>query len=115
MICGNPILRPPEPAFAAPWHAQAFALTVALNEAGLFDWPDWADRFGATLKRHGLQRELDGGDDYFTCWIETLEALLADLGVAELAVLKELKAAWKEAYQATPHGQPVHLAADVSV
>ena len=44
----------PDPAFESPWHAQVFALTVYLNEAGHFAWPDWAQRFGATLARHGL-------------------------------------------------------------
>ena len=53
----------PEPVFAEPWHAQVFAVTVALNEAGRFDWPDWAKEFGATLARHGVGRDLDGGDD----------------------------------------------------
>ena len=58
----------PEPVFEAPWHAHLFALTVHLNESGLFDWPFWADRFGATLARHGLRRELNGGEDYFNAW-----------------------------------------------
>ena len=30
--------REPEQAFAAPWHAEAFALAVHLNEAGHFCW-----------------------------------------------------------------------------
>lgn len=50
----------PEPVFEAPWHAQLFALTVHLNETGHFVWPDWADRFGATLRQHGLAGELNG-------------------------------------------------------
>ena len=45
----------PEPAFAAPWHAHVFALTVHLNEAGHFVWGEWAQRFGAMLKQHGLE------------------------------------------------------------
>lgn len=95
--------------FAAPWHAQLFALTVHLNEAGLFDWPDWAAAFGATLKRHGIEKELDGGDDYYTAWLETLEQLLAGLGLAGAGELSVLKQAWEEAYLATPHGAPVRL------
>ncbi|MEP0249779.1 MAG: nitrile hydratase accessory protein, partial [Roseobacter sp.] len=47
-------MRPLEPVFTQPWHAQLFALTVHLNESGWMGWPDWADAFGATLKRHGL-------------------------------------------------------------
>ncbi len=100
----------PEPVFAEPWHAQVFAVTVALNEAGRFDWPDWAARFSATLKRHGLDRELDGGDDYFVAWLETLEALLAEQGETSPDDVAALRAAWEEAYLTTPHGQPVRLA-----
>ena len=43
----------PAPVFEEPWHAQVFAITVALNEAGVFQWTDWANRFGATLKQRG--------------------------------------------------------------
>ena len=99
----------PEPAFEAPWHAQVFALTVHLNEAGHFDWPDWAARFGATLKRHGLSKELDGGEDYFAAWLETLETFLQEIDMADGADLATLRDAWEAAYLATPHGQPVRL------
>ena len=104
----------PEPAFEAPWHAQLFALTVHLNETGLFDWPDWAARFGATLKVHGLARELNGGDDYFTAWLETLETLMKDLGLAEAGALAAMRDRWEKAYLLTPHGHPVHLEEDFS-
>lgn len=97
----------PEPAFAAPWHAQLFALTVHLNETGLFDWPDWADQFSATLKQHGLERDLNGGDDYFNAWLETLEGLLRHRGLADAEALTAMRAEWEAAYLATPHGQPV--------
>jgi len=30
----------PSPVFEEPWHAQVFAITVALNEAGVFQWTD---------------------------------------------------------------------------
>lgn len=100
----------PEPVFEAPWHAQVFALTVFLNEAGHFAWPVWADRFGATLKRHGVARELNGGEDYFAAWLETLEGFLAEIGMADPADVAALRDAWEAAYLRTPHGQPVHLA-----
>ncbi len=101
--------RQPEPVFLQPWHGQVFALTVHLNEAGLFSWSDWATRFGATLKRHGLARDLDGGEDYFNAWLETLETLLADLGQADPDQVEALRAAWEAAYLDTPHGAPVTL------
>ncbi|WP_300059318.1 nitrile hydratase accessory protein [uncultured Roseobacter sp.] len=100
----------PEPVFSEPWHAQVFALTVHLNDAGHLSWPEWAQRFGATLKRHGLAKDLDGGDDYFNAWLETLEALLAERDLARADQVAELRAAWEAAYLATPHGAPVHLA-----
>jgi hypothetical protein len=30
------------PVFSAPWEAQAFAMTLALYERGIFTWPEWA-------------------------------------------------------------------------
>ncbi len=104
----------PEPVFAEPWHAQVLAVTVALNEAGRFDWPNWAARFSETLKRHGLNRELDGGDDYFHAWLETLEMLLAEQGDAAPGDVSALRDAWEDAYLTTPHGKPVRLSKEVA-
>nr|WP_099909147.1 nitrile hydratase accessory protein [Puniceibacterium antarcticum] len=99
-----------EPVFQELWHAQVFALTVHLAQTGVFSWPDWAAGFGAVLAEHGLQKELNGGEDYFLAWVEALERLLAARGLAEAGDLGRLKSAWEAAYLATPHGQPVHLA-----
>ena len=99
----------PEPVFEEPWHAQVFALTVHLNEAGHFGWADWAARFGATLAAHGVSQELDGGADYFDAWLATLEGFLAEQGLAETDQVSALKAAWEEAYLSTPHGEAVRL------
>lgn len=99
----------PEPVFEAPWHAQVFALTVHLNEEGHFDWADWASRFGATLKRHGADRDLNGGEDYFAAWLETLESFLAEAEMAAPADVALLRDQWEAAYLGTPHGAPVRL------
>jgi|TARA_B110000305_G_scaffold71377_1_gene80103 nitrile hydratase accessory protein len=98
-----------EPVFEAPWHAQLFALTVHLNEAGYFAWPDWADRFSATLKRQGVDKDLNGGDDYFSAWLETLEAYLSETGAALPKDVVQMRDAWEQAYLSTPHGEPVAL------
>ena len=95
--------------FDEPWHAQVFALTVALSEAGHFSWADWTETLGATLARNGHSRELDGGNDYFTAWLEALERLLAQIGDAEPDRVEALRDAWEAAYLATPHGKPVRL------
>jgi len=99
----------PEPVFQEPWHAQLFALTVQLNETGRFTWPDWAVRFGATLAAHGLTRDLDGGDDYFNAWLETLQILLAEDGAVPPAEADRVHHDWKQAYLNTTHGAPVTL------
>jgi len=101
--------KAPEPVFSEPWHAQVFALTVHLNEAGHFEWTDWVARFSATLAVHGVSRDLDGGDDYFNAWLETLEVLLADQGQAAPDQVEQMRAAWEAAYLRTPHGEPVRL------
>jgi nitrile hydratase accessory protein len=98
-----------EPVFTAPWHAQLFALTVHLSGAGHFTWADWTQTFGAVLKRNGLAKELDGGDDYFAAWLEALETILKGIaGGAEIAALTDQ---WRRAYLNTPHGEPVRLSA----
>ncbi len=99
----------PEPVFEAPWHAQVFALTVSLNEQGVFAWTDWAARFSQTLQRHGLAKELNGGEDYFAAWLETLEGVLAEQALASPEDVAELRTAWEAAYLSTPHGSPVTL------
>ena len=100
----------PEPVFAEPWHAQVFALTVHLNEAGHFLWTEWADAFGATLKRNGLSKNLDGGDDYFNAWLDTLEAFLQAKGLSDVTEISKAKSAWEHAYLNTAHGAPVRVA-----
>ena len=99
----------PEPVFEQPWHAQVFALTVHLNESGRLDWSDWAARFGAMLKKHGVAKELNGGEDYFAAWLETLESVLAEEGAASFEEASEMRGAWERAYLETPHGEPVKL------
>ena len=98
-----------EPVFQEPWHAQLFALTVHLNETGRFAWPDWADRFGTTLLRHGIDKDLNGGDDYFAAWLETLEVYLAETGDVLHDDVTKVRDAWEQAYLSTAHGDPVSL------
>jgi nitrile hydratase accessory protein len=100
---------PPDPVFEQPWHAQLFALTVSLNEQGYFSWPEWAEKFGATLKIHGVARSLNGGEEYFLAWLDALEGFLSGRGLAQTDEMRVLKEAWTEAYLSTPHGSPVSI------
>jgi nitrile hydratase accessory protein len=104
----------PEKVFDAPWHAEVFALAVYLNEGGYFDWPEWAGRFGENLAaaktvKIGVGEGLDGSDDYYQIWLQTLIELMQEKGLVDAKMLASIKAQWREAYLTTPHGKPVHL------
>ncbi|PWV99135.1 nitrile hydratase accessory protein [Hoeflea marina] len=97
------------PAFAEPWQAQAFAMTVALHRAGLFSWGEWAEALSAELKRPGAATD---GSDYYRHWLAALEGLLAARGVTDPASIEALSGAWQRAAHATPHGSPIELGND---
>ena len=97
------------PVFDQPWQADLFAVTVCLNEQGHFSWSEWTGWFGTGLARRGLEKQLNGGEDYFLVWLETLEAVLPRLDMASIDQLASVKNAWQNAYLATPHGAPVRL------
>ena len=104
----------PKKAFDAPWHAEVFALAVHLNEGGYFDWPEWAGRFGENLAaaktaKIGVVEGLDGSDDYYEIWLQTLTELMQEKGLVDAKMLASIKAQWREAYLTTPHGKPEHL------
>jgi nitrile hydratase accessory protein len=108
----------PERVFGEPWHAHVFALAVNLSQAGHFTWSEWGQYFGAHLRRAAAAdgsaadtRPMPKVDSttYYNVWLDTLESLLIQRGLASAADLAELKGAWTEAYLHTPHGMPVEL------
>ncbi|MEP6567024.1 MAG: nitrile hydratase accessory protein [Mesorhizobium sp.] len=97
------------PVFAEPWQAEAFAMTIALHDRGLFSWSEWADALSAEVKQPGAAAD---GHDYYEHWLAALEKLLSAKGVAGKADVDTLAAAWERAAHATPHGEPILLAND---
>jgi len=100
------------PVFAEPWQAQAFALTVALHEKGLFSWSEWAEVLSAEVKRQDAATD---GSDYYEHWLAALEKLLAAKGVAATPEVDAIAAAWERAAHATPHGKPILLENDPGI
>ena len=98
-----------EPVFAEPWQAEAFALTVALHEKGVFSWSEWAATLSAEVKKPGAAPD---GSDYYDHWLAALEKLLASKGVAATPEVDAVAAAWERAAHATPHGKPILLEND---
>ena len=96
------------PVFPTPWAARAFALAVALNERGLFTWPEWSETLGPKVAIATARRESDP-EAYWEAWLAALEDILGRKSVADRGDLLELKDAWRRAAEATPHGQPIEL------
>jgi len=97
------------PVFREPWEAQAFAMTLALHERGLFTWPEWAETLAREIKRAQAAGDPDTGETYYLHWLAALERLVADKGVAPAEALHRYKHAWEHACERTPHGQPIEL------
>ena len=99
---------PEAPPFDEPWQAQIFAMAVKLSERGLFTWDEWTRALGAEI---AAGRQETGAEAYFLAWLNALEKLLLAKGVAAAGELRDLAEAWREAAEATPHGQPIVLGA----
>ncbi len=57
------------PVFREPWEAQAFAMTLALHERGLFTWGEWAAALAAEIKRAQAAGDPDTGETYYSHWL----------------------------------------------
>jgi len=97
------------PVFREPWEAQAFAMTLALYERGLFTWPEWAAALSQEIKRAQGAGDPDTGETYYAHWLNALEKLVADKGVVTHDTLHRYRDAWDHACDRTPHGQPIVL------
>ena len=99
------------PVFNQPWEAKAFALAVRLSEAGYFTWPEWVKIFSREIKAAQERGDADFGDTYYQHWLNALERICAAKGFVDDEDMHRRKAAWRQAYRNTPHGQPIELAA----
>ena len=101
--------RPDTPPFDAPWQAQAFAMTVALVEAGHLSWSEWSEALGARLNAPDAAQD---GSDYYGRWLATLTELVTTKGLTTPDRIEATTQAWHRAARATPHGQPIELPAE---
>ena len=97
------------PVFAAPWQAQAFAMTLALHQRGLFTWVEWAEALAYRIKAAQAAGDADLGDSYYQHWLAALEGLVASKGLSSANELSRYQQAWDHAADRTPHGQPIEL------
>ena len=100
------------PVFREPWEAQAFAMTLALHERGLFTWPEWAQALSGAIRRAQGAGDCDDGSTYYQHWLAALESLVGAKGIAGEDALSRRRDAWDRAAHATPHGVPILLEND---
>ncbi len=103
--------QPRDEVFKEPWEAQAFALALELHEAGHFTWAEWTETLSAEIKAAQARGDPDLGDTYYEHWLAAIERLAAAKGLVPAGDLAARKAAWRQAFLDTPHGQPVALGA----
>ena len=97
------------PVFREPWEAQAFALTLALYDRGLFTWPEWAAILAEEIKRAQAAGDSDTGETYYRHWLNALERVVAAKGATDAQTLARYRDAWDHAAERTPHGTPIEL------
>ena len=107
------IPRDPEgPVFREPWEAQAFAMTLALHDRGLFSWPEWAAALADAIRRAQAAGDPDTGETYYRHWLAALERIVAEKGATDAPTLARYRDAWDHAADRTPHGTPIELTAE---
>jgi nitrile hydratase accessory protein len=97
------------PVFRAPWEAQAFAMTLALHERGVFTWNEWAHALSEAIRDAQSAGDPDHGDTYYTHWLHALEHISAAKGCVSADALAARRIEWDEAARRTPHGEPITL------
>ena len=97
------------PVFREPWEAQAFAMTLALHQRGLFTWSEWAQALAAQIAAAQAAGDADLGDTYYRHWLTALEKLVATKRASSIEELTRYQRAWDHATDRTPHGQPIDL------
>jgi nitrile hydratase accessory protein len=95
--------------FREPWEAQAFAMTLARYDRGLFTWPEWAATLAEEIKRAQAAGDPDTGETYYRHWLNALERIVAEKGATTGHTLRRYRDAWDHAADRTPHGTPIEL------
>lgn len=77
--------------FTEPWQARAFALALALSERGVFSLRDFQAALIARITLFENSQCIAGTADYYTCWIEALDDVLAQRSVLPARRLSDVE------------------------
>lgn len=78
--------------FEEPWQGRAFAMTVALHEAGLFAWEEFRCEL---IARIAEAQAAGGAFDYYEAWLAAFERVLAANAVLAPEEIEELTYAFE--------------------
>lgn len=98
-----------ERVFSEPWQAHTFAITLRLNEQGLFTWAEWASALSAQIEAAQTCSDAGPGDAYYQHCLSALESIVTAKGASSATELERYRVAWDRAADRTPHGQPIDL------
>jgi nitrile hydratase accessory protein len=101
--------RPADAELTEPWQVEAFALSIALQEAGHVTPSEWSDALSDEIEKVRAAGGPTDGTTYFLHVVAALERLVAGKGLLGAAALDARRYDWEDAYRRTPHGQPVVL------
>ncbi|HKY95565.1 MAG TPA: nitrile hydratase accessory protein [Kiloniellales bacterium] len=104
-----PLPKEGEPLFAEAWQAEVLGVAEAMVLAGRFSREQWSQTLGACLREAQAAGEPDEACTYYQAALEALERLVEQTGAASHDEIHAREEAWREAYERTPHGQPVVL------
>jgi nitrile hydratase accessory protein len=95
--------------FRESWEAQAFALTLTLQERGVFTWSEWTASLVEEIRRAQSAGDPDTGETYYHHRLAALEQIVVAKGLTTSAMLTRYHDAWDAAASRTPHGKPIEL------
>lgn len=98
-----------QPSFDEAWQAQVLAIVQNLVDVGAITASDWSDALGIALRKHQVDAQTDTPEMYYKAALEALETLLQNKCDVPQDLMDARKADWVQAYETTPHGDPVEL------
>jgi nitrile hydratase accessory protein len=75
--------------FREPWEARAFALVLALVEAGVIEYEDFRQCLIAEIAQAETRGESATGSVYYQCWLRAFEKLLGLRGILRTAEIDQ--------------------------
>jgi nitrile hydratase accessory protein len=96
--------------FAEPWERRLFGVTMALYQAGLFEWEDFRQRLISVIERWEAAHPDGDGYRYYEHWLAALQHVLHDIGLVsgDEQEARVMALAVRPAGHDHEHGQGAH-------